>query len=177
MEPAGPKPGASRFAVVGLGNRIQGDEALGAIIIERLHGELPPRLAGCVDLIDGGTVGLGLLPYLEELDGLIVVDVVDHAAAPGSLVDMDVNSLRPALGPMGVHELGAAELLGALLITGRLPAHVRVIGLQPDHIGLGTELSPALADRLPDLLTRITGHLVDWAGEIGSITAEPVRPS
>jgi len=168
MERTGSRREGPRFAVLGLGNRIQGDEALGAIVVERLHGELPASLAGSVELIDGGTVGLGLLPYLEDLDGLVVVDVVDHAAAPGSLVDMEIDPLRPAEGPMGVHELGAAELLGALLITGRLPRRVRVIGLQPDRIGMGTELSPALASQLPDLLTTISERLTAWAAEIGS---------
>ena len=168
MERTGPRRKGPRFAVLGLGNRIQGDEALGAIVVERLHGELPASLTGSVELIDGGTVGLGLLPYLEDLDGLVVVDVVDHAAAPGSLVDMEIDPLRPAEGPMGVHELGAAELLGALLITGRLPRRVRVIGLQPDRIGMGTELSPALACELPDLLTTISERLTAWAAEIGS---------
>ncbi|HEY4768366.1 MAG TPA: hydrogenase maturation protease [Candidatus Limnocylindria bacterium] len=168
MERTGSRREGPRFAVLGLGNRIQGDEALGAIVVERLHGELPASLAGSVELIDGGTVGLGLLPYLEDLDGLVVVDVVDHAAAPGSLVDMEIDPLRPAEGPMGVHELGAAELLGALLITGRLPRRVRVIGLQPDRIGMGTELSPALACELPDLLTTISERLTAWAAEIGS---------
>jgi len=168
MERTGPRRKGPRFAVLGLGNRIQGDEALGAIVVERLHGELPASLTDTVELIDGGTVGLGLLPYLEDLDGLVVVDVVDHAAAPGSLVDMEIDPLRPAEGPMGVHELGAAELLGALLITGRLPRRVRVIGLQPDRIGMGTELSPALASQLPDLLATISERLTAWAAEIGS---------
>ena len=168
MERTGPRRGRPRFAVLGLGNRIQGDEALGAIAVERLHGELPASLTDSVELIDGGTVGLGLLPYLEDLDGLVVVDVVDHAAAPGSLVDMEIDPLRPAEGPMGVHELGAAELLGALLITGRLPRRVRVIGLQPDRIGMGTELSPALASQLPNLLATISERLTAWAAEIGS---------
>jgi len=168
MERSGPRREGPRFAVLGLGNRIQGDEALGAIVVERLRGELPASLAARVDLIDGGTVGLGLLPYLEDLDGLVVVDVVDQAAAPGSLVDMEIDPLRPAEGPMGVHELGAAELLGALLITGRLPRRVRVIGLQPDRLGMGTELSPALASRLPGLLTTISERLTAWAAEISS---------
>src|SRR3990170_1996426 len=168
MERTGSRREGPRFAVLGLGNRIQGDEALGAIVVERLHGELPASLAGSVELIDGGTVGLWLLPYLEDLDGLVVVDVVDHAAAPGSLVDMEIDPLRPAEGPMGVHELGAAELLGALLITGRLPRRVRVIGLQPDRIGMGTELSPALAGQLPELLTTISERLTAWAAEIDS---------
>jgi hydrogenase maturation protease len=167
MPALGGAESARRFAVLGLGNRIQGDEALGAITVECLRRELPPSLDGSVALIDGGTVGLGLLPYLEDLDGLIVVDAVDRGVAPGSLVEIEVDPLRPAPSPLGVHELGAAELLGALLITGRLPARVRVIGLQPERIALGTELSPALASQLPHLVTRITERLTGWSEETG----------
>src|SRR3970040_2373848 len=140
MERTGARREGPRFAVLGLGNRIQGDEALGAIVVERLHGELPASLAGSVELIDGGTVGLGVVPYLEELDGLVVVDVVDHAAAPGSLVDMEIDPLRPAEGPMGVHELGAAELLGALLIPGRVPGRGPVVGWLAARYSVGARV-------------------------------------
>jgi len=67
--PAGPEaPG--RYAVLGLGNIIQGDEALGGHVVARLI-ERPETLAAlpfpdAVELIDGGTVGLGLIPYLDR---------------------------------------------------------------------------------------------------------------
>src|SRR3972149_5317448 len=62
MERTGSRREGPRFAVLGLGNRIQGGEALGAIVVERLPGAVPGSLAGSVELIAGGTGGRGRQP-------------------------------------------------------------------------------------------------------------------
>ena len=83
----------SRYAVLGLGNRLETDEALGAIVVERLQAEpallesLPDPAS--VEMIDGGTVGLALLPYLMGLDGLVVVDAINANREPGTLIDLE----------------------------------------------------------------------------------------
>ncbi len=156
----------SRYAVLGLGNRLETDEALGALVVEQLLSE-PHHLAGLpdrdsVELIDGGTVGLALLPYLMDLDGLLVVDVINADRAPGTLIDMDGASLIRHEQVMSVHDLGAGELLGALHVLEAWPRRVRVIGLEPHTIELGLELTPPVAAGVPGLLDAITGHLGDW---------------
>jgi hydrogenase maturation protease len=166
---------APRSAVLGLGNVIQGDEALGGHVVALLDRE-PGRLAGladpgAVELIDGGTVGLGLIPYLAGLAGLVVVDVVDGGAPPGTLHDLDGADVLAHEPVMGVHDLGAEELLGALLFMGDLPRRVRVVGVQPAAITLGTELSPPVAAVVPDLVATVVRHLAAWQAEDG------VRPT
>lgn len=163
---------ATRYAVLGLGNVIQGDEALGGHVIALL-GREPGRLAALPDpatvaLVDGGTVGLGLIPYIAGLDGLVVVDVVDAGAAPGTLVDLDGAAVLAHEPVMGVHDLGAEELLGALLFMGELPRRVRVVGVQPAAISLGTELSEPVAAAVPDLVATVVGHLAAWQAEDAS---------
>ncbi|MEW6225110.1 MAG: hydrogenase maturation protease [Chloroflexota bacterium] len=156
----------SRYAVLGLGNRLEADEALGAIVIERLLadpsllGSLPDP--GSVDLIDGGTVGLGLLPYLTDLDGLVVVDVINAGREPGTLIDLDGASLIRHEQVMSVHDLGAGELLGALHVMERWPRRVRVMGLEPKAIELGLELTPPVAAGMPALLEAVAAHLGEW---------------
>jgi hydrogenase maturation protease len=159
----------SRYAVLGLGNRIEGDEALGALVVERFETEpsllasLPDR--GAIELIDGGTVGLGLLPYLTGLDGLLVVDVINANEAPGTLIDLDGATLIAHQQVMSVHDLGAGELLGALFVMDAWPARVRVIGLEPLTIGLGLDLTPVVAAGVPALIDTIVGYLGDWQRE------------
>jgi hydrogenase maturation protease len=156
----------SRYAVLGLGNRLETDEALGAIVIERLQadpsllGSLPDP--GSVELIDGGTVGLGLLPYLTDLDGLVVVDVISARREPGALIDLDGASLIRHEQVMSVHDLGAGEVLGALHVLERWPRRVRVVGLEPQAIELGLELTPPVAAGVPALLEAIAAHLGEW---------------
>ncbi len=156
-----PLPAAAaspRYAVLGLGNLIQGDESLGGRVVAML-GDAPEALAAlpfpdAVELLDGGTVGLGLVPYLVGLDGLVVVDVIDAGAEPGTLVDLDGETILAHEPVMGVHDLGAEELLGALLFMDALPRRVRVVGVQPLAITLGTELSPPVAAAVPGSWTR-----------------------
>jgi hydrogenase maturation protease len=155
-----------RYVVLGLGNRLESDEALGAIVIERLQAE-PALLASLpdpasVELIDGGTVGLGLLPYLADLDGLLIVDVINADREPGTLIDLEGESLIRHEQVMSVHDLGAGELLGALHVMEDWPRRVRVVGLEPLAIELGLELTPPVAAEVPALLDAITAHLEAW---------------
>jgi hydrogenase maturation protease len=156
----------SGYAVLGLGNRLESDEALGALVIERLQQD-PSLLAGLpdpasVDLIDGGTVGLALLPHLMDLDGLIVVDVINARTAPGTLIDLDGTEIIRHDPVMGVHDLGAGELLGALYVLEAWPRNVRVIGLEPELIELGLDLTPAVAAGVPRLLDAVVAYLGAW---------------
>ena len=170
-----PREGAEapgRYAVLGLGNLIQGDEALGGQVVARLL-EGPELLAvlpfpDAVELIDGGTVGLGLIPYLVGLDGFVIVDIVNANATPGTLVDLYAAAILAHEQVMGVHDLGAKELLGALLFMGALPRRVRVVGIQPAAITLGTELSPEVAAAVPGLIAAVMGYLAAWQAEDGA---------
>jgi hydrogenase maturation protease len=158
-----------RYAVLGLGNRLESDEALGGLMIDRLVAD-PSLLAGlpdpdAVELVDGGTVGLGLLPYLTGLDGLLVVDVIAAGEAPGTLIDLEGSTLVRHERVMSVHDLGAGELLGALHVMEAWPRRVRVVGLEPQAIELGLELTPAVAAGVPGLLNRIAEHLDAWQRE------------
>jgi hydrogenase maturation protease len=158
-----------RYAVLGLGNRLESDEALGGLVVERLTadlsvlGSLPAPDA--IELIDGGTVGLGLIPYLIGLDGLVVVDVINAGEAPGTLIDLEGSTLMRHEQVMSVHDLGAGELLGALHVMEAWPRRVRVVGLEPKAIELGLDLTEPVAAGVPGLLERIVGHLAAWQRE------------
>lgn len=156
----------SRYAVLGLGNRLETDEALGAIVVERLQTE-PALLEslpdpGSVEMIDGGTVGLALLPYLMGLDGLVVVDAINANREPGTLIDLEGSALIRHDLVMSVHDLGAGELLGALHVLDAWPRRVRVVGLEPQAIELGLNLTPPVAAGVPALLETVAAHLGEW---------------
>jgi hydrogenase maturation protease len=156
----------SGYLVLGLGNRLETDEALGALVIERLLadpsllGDLPDPAS--VELVDGGTVGLGLLPLLMDLDGLVVVDAITAKTEPGTLIDMDGAALIRHDLVMSVHDLGAGELLGALHVLEAWPKRVRVIGLEPKAIELGLELTEPVAAGVPGLIDAVGGYLAEW---------------
>jgi hydrogenase maturation protease len=160
---------SGRYVVLGLGNRLESDEALGGIIVERIQTD-PSFLArlpepDAVEFVDGGTVGLGLIPYLTGLDGLVVVDVIHAGEEPGTLIDLEGSTLMRHEQVMSVHDLGAGELLGALHVMDAWPRRVRVVGLEPKAIELGLELTEPVAAGVPALLDRILDHLTAWQRE------------
>ncbi|HEU5041742.1 MAG TPA: hydrogenase maturation protease, partial [Gemmatimonadales bacterium] len=76
-----PQPGLARTLVLGLGNPLMGDDGLGLAALERLATRwvVPPE----VQLLDGGTGGLQLLPPIEDADRLIFLDVIEAGEEPG----------------------------------------------------------------------------------------------
>jgi hydrogenase maturation protease len=70
--------------VLGLGNVLLGDEGLGVWVAESLRRRF--EFPSSVTILDGGTLGLDLLPRLDGVDRLIVIDAVKFGGAPGDIV-------------------------------------------------------------------------------------------
>ena len=137
--------------VLGLGNLLCGDDGLGVVALERLRRryETPPA----VSLVDGGTLGLALLPTLEDADVVWILDAVAADAPPGTLVALAGDAVEPALrGRLSPHQIGVADLLDALHWRGTWPARVRVLGLVPERLELRIGLSDAVAGSLDRLV-------------------------
>ncbi len=72
-----------RILVLGIGNLLLGDEAVGVRIVEAL--EQRYRLPAHVEVLDGGTSGMELMEMMANRDHLIVADAVLTGATPGSV--------------------------------------------------------------------------------------------
>lgn len=150
-------PGA--LLILGIGNTLSGDDGLGVHAIQALR--RPEILAGLppdVELLDGGTAGLALLPAISDARALVIIDAVDVSAEPGSVHVLTGADLYASLVRLSVHQAGAADLLAAARLTGTLPKLVVIAGIQPATIAAGVELSPAVAAALPALLKVVR----DW---------------
>jgi hydrogenase maturation protease len=152
--------------VLGLGNLLCGDDGLGVVALERLRRRF--ALPDDVSLVDGGTLGLALLPTLEEAEAVWILDAVAADAPPGAQVALAGEDVEPALRErLSPHQIGVADLLDAMHWRGTWPARVRVLGLVPERIELERGLSPAVAagiDRLVDAAVRElreAGHAID----------------
>jgi len=66
-----------------LGNILLSSEGIAARLVEELQGRC--AFPSNVEVLDGGTAALDLLPLIEEVDHLVVVDAVDAEALPGTL--------------------------------------------------------------------------------------------
>jgi len=141
-----------RLLVLGIGNLLMGDEGVGVHVVRELENEpLPPGGA----YLDGGTGSLTLLGPMQEADRIVLVDATIDGSAPGS-----VRRLRPRFSndyprTLTAHDIGLKDLLDVFYLMGQEPDvtlfAVSIASLQP----VGTELSAALAQRVPEIARRV----------------------
>ena len=129
-------------AVLGLGNVLMGDDGFGPAVVRAFEAEyiVPPD----VEVVDLGTPGLDLLPWLADVDRAIFVDTVKSDRAPGTVLvynKADIMRYAP-IQRVGPHDPGVKDALFALEFAGRAPREVVLIGVVPATTAMGLELSP-----------------------------------
>lgn len=157
----------SDILVLGLGNILLGDEGVGVRVIERLLEQYV--FPEGVRVMDGGTLGLDLLPYLEDALRLVVVDAVQARKAPGTLVRL-VGDEVPAfldVSKVSPHQEGLQDLLAVAALKGYLPDEIVFWGAQIASLGVGLELSPAVAAQVDALAEKVLEELVRWGVQPG----------
>lgn len=146
--------------VIGLGNPLMGDDGLGLAALARLQSEweLPPD----VELLDGGTWGMNLLPDIERAGRLILIDAIDVNAAPGTDVRIPRERLpRYFAQKISPHQVDLRDVLALAELRGTLPEDTVALGLQPARIALSHGLSDVLAGRLDALVGQVVAALAE----------------
>ncbi len=150
-----------RIAVIGVGSPLMGDDGFGLAVLERLR-EAWTFEPG-VDLVDGGTWGMNLLPVIEDAEAVILIDAIDVGWSPGTPVVLERGALPRFLGTkLSPHQIDLRDALALAEVRGRLPWRTVAIGAQPEVVALGTSLTPTLAGRV-DLVAELVGaRLCRW---------------
>jgi hydrogenase maturation protease len=138
-----------RVLVLGLGNDILTDDAIGLIVTREVGRQLQPHEG--IETRWTTEMGLALLDEISGCAALILVDAVQTGrASAGHLHEFAVNDLelRPSATP---HFLGVGETLALGRLLGlTMPWSVRVFGIEVEDMRtLGTQLTPALAQAVP----------------------------
>ena len=130
--------------VLGLGNILLSDEGVGVRIVEAL--EASHELPGGVEVLDGGTSGMDLLDMVAERDCLIVADAVNADGPAGRVIRLENENIKMLFETrFSPHQLGLSDLLAALRLIDKAPHRVVVIGVVPQNLSLGLDLSAAAA--------------------------------
>jgi hydrogenase maturation protease len=155
--------------ILGVGNLILSDEGVGVRVVERLG--QTHRLPERVRLLDGGTLGLDLLYYLEGVENLLIVDAVEMGEEPGALLRMEGDQVPSFLSiKMSPHQIGIPDMLFAAKLKGLYPRNVVLWGVQPADLTVGLELSPVVASQLEVLVDKVSEELAQWG-----IAVEPKK--
>ena len=148
--------------VLGLGNILLGDEGVGVRVVERLEAQYD--FPEGVRVLDGGTLGLDLLPYVEAASRLLVVDAVRANKPPGSLVRLAGDKVPIFLdaAKVSAHQEGLQDLLAVSALVGCLPHDLVFWGVQIESPGVGLALSPAVAGQVDALADKVLEELGRW---------------
>jgi hydrogenase maturation protease len=154
----------SQTLVLGLGNILMRDEGVGVRVVERLLERYDFPVG--VQVLDGGTLGLDLLPWVEGVDRLLVVDAVDMGAEPGTTTRLEGEEVPVFLGvKISPHQMGLADLLAASRLRGYFPQQLVLWGVQPEVIEVGLELSPLVETQAETLVESVLAELTSWGIE------------
>ncbi len=150
-----------RKVVLGLGNTLNRDEGLGVQALKLLDAQLGPQ--SDFELLDGGVLGLNLLMVVEECSHLLILDAVNVGLPAGTVVELRKEQI-PLYGggKLSQHQITFQEVLGLANIRGYLPEKIHLVGIQPEDISIGLELSPTVEDALPEVVSKALTVLDNW---------------
>ena len=95
---------SSDTVVVGVGNTILSDDGVGVHAARLLQHD--PRVPVGVTILDGGTLGLELMPYVSDASRVLFLDAVNSGTAPGTPIRMTGSELLGTSSGLSVHQLG-----------------------------------------------------------------------
>jgi hydrogenase maturation protease len=162
-----------KAAVIGIGNILYGDDGIGVITTNALMTRY--RFSENCEIIDGGTKGIELLPIIEELDALILVDAVEFGVEPGEIKIIEDQNMKAYLDlKFSVHQIGIPDMLFAMEFKGIKPPKICLVGIQPDTLGFEMSLTTKVSDKLDELVEIIVERLEQWGVTVKTRDPEDV---
>lgn len=155
--------------ILGLGNVLMTDEAVGAEVAGRLAAQF--ELDDSVLCLDGGTLSFTLATPIGECRRLIVVDAAAMGEPPGTVRLFEGESMDQRLrnNAKTVHEVSLADLMDMARLTDSLPAWRALVGIEPARIDWGEHLTPEVEAAVPRAIELIHALLARWASDDSAV--------
>ncbi len=156
--------------VIGVGNSIQMDDGFGIHALNELKNHALPE---DVELFDGGTLGIDLMPWIEGREKLIFIDCVKGGNKPGTLYKFKPEDLTYEDEiKTSMHQIGLIESLQMIAITGKAPDDITIFGVEPKAIDWGEELSEELKSVIPKVIKLLLNEIEESIKEIKKLKSE-----
>ena len=151
----------NRVALIGLGNILLKDDGVGVRIAMAIRERFV--FFPSVDFIDGGNLGLDLLPFWEDYGKILILDAVDFGREPGYIEEIENDAIPAVLHPkLSAHHVGLSDVMFAakFLVIG--PEEVFLIGIQPESVEVGLEMTERIQSKASELTDRVIRKLETW---------------
>ena len=153
----------AKTVVLGVGNILLSDEGFGVRVAEALSQRF--RFPDAVEVLDGGTLGIELMRFLDGAERLILIDAI-HGSEPGSFRIIQGADVRLYFQEkVSLHEMGIQEVLASLVVMEKPIAEIVVIGVVPQSLEISLDLTPLVASRIDEATDSVIRQLHDWGLE------------
>ena len=159
-------PGAYETLVLGIGNVLWADEGFGIRAVEALHARY--TFPEDVRVMDGGTQGIFLLPWVCSAKRLLILDAVDFGMEPATLRMVQGEDVPRFMGAkkVSMHQAGFQEVLASANLAGSLPAELALVGVQPELLDdYGGSLTDGVRARIDEAVEVACAVLRGWGIE------------
>jgi hydrogenase maturation protease len=153
---------SKKVLVMGIGNTLLQDDGIGVHVTEQFKSLQQPDPN--LEVLDGGTIGLSLLPEIEDADAVFIVDASEIGEQPGTMrifrneeIDRQLSGKRRS-----VHEVALYDLFSAAAILGRSPDERVLIAIQPASTEWGLEPTPEVKATIPLACEALTSLTKGW---------------
>ncbi len=149
--------------ILGIGNILWADEGFGVRCVEELNARY--TFADSVRLMDGGTQGMFLLPWVSSVSRLLIFDAIDFGLEPGELRVIRDNDVPQYMGAkkVSMHQTGFQEVLASARLLNEKPQQLALIGVQPQQLDdYGGSLRDITRQRIPEAIARACSVLSSW---------------
>ena len=141
--------------VIGLGNPLMSDDGVGCAAAAQLARDT--RLPESVEVICGGTDLLRHAGRMVGREQVIIIDAIQSDGEPGSVALLDRADPSIEARQEHAHHLSAVQAVRLLEMT--TSTRFALVAISISSAGIGSALSPALADRMPAIVDRLLQEL------------------
>jgi len=141
--------------VLGIGNLVMNDDAAGVLVAQDLAKKYNKQREDLL-VLDGGTLGLDLLGYIDWADRLVLVDAVDLNLQPGTVVKLEGDDIDVAFeSKLSAHQMGMKDMLLTSELMGERPEEIVFYGIQSGTVQMEMEVSDEVKENLPKLTAHV----------------------
>ena len=138
--------------VIGIGNMLRGDDAIGPLVIEELLKckDLPATL------IDAGSDAFTVLEHLIGKDPLLIIDCAKMGKEPGDICEFNISNANfsHVEKAVSLHGFGFGDVYKMAKGMGPV-APCKVIGIEPKEIAFDIEISEEVKKSIPKIINLV----------------------
>ena len=141
-----------RVLILGIGNLVLRDEGVGIHAVQALEKE---QLPSHVEVLDGGTGGVGIIGVLQEFDRIVMIDATLDDSPAGTIKKIKPKFSKDYPQLLSSHEFGLRDMIESMIVQENIPEIDLITISIKNYQTIGMDLSPEVERVIPTVLKMV----------------------